>query len=127
MTSSIIISEAERVRDIDDFIHDRWFSVQDVEHRKSANEVCIYYSDDPGIDCRALSSVRGTPRAMRILVRNATACEVQDTQRILWYDFNYVLYDQQSGVLRFVTNIPTILRVRVSSVDLQISECRASE
>ena len=121
--SEMIVTDPTEMYRVDDLIHDRWFSVQDIEYVAETGEFVIFYADDDRIDRRSLSSAKGQPSLVRLIVRNVVSYEFKDSERIVWYDFNRIRFSEKSGRLDVLTNIPLLIRLGVSALDIRVAYC----
>jgi hypothetical protein len=119
------VTDSTELDHINDLIHDRWFSTADIDHKCDAGALVIPFSNDDAADRRALCTVKEQPHAAALIFRNVNAFEFRDSQRIVWYDFNRVNYDTKSGNIDIVTNIPLLLRVKVSKLDIEVQPLQA--
>ncbi len=103
---------------VDHLIHDRWFSVNDVEFQAGSGEFSIVYSHDETIDRRVLDSVKGQPNLWRLIIRHVISYHFKDREKIVWYDFNRIRFERRTGHLQILTNTPLLLRFKVTTLDL---------
>lgn len=85
-------------------VHDMWFSVDDLRIDKQRHEIVIPLRDKP----------RSTPR-VNLVIPNARAIRITDTERIGVYDINYVKVMLSDHVLSIRGNIP--IRVDIEADD----------
>lgn len=105
----------DEIEAIDDQIHDRWFAVDDIEYRPDTGTWRVLFADETAIDFRRLSSLKGFPSAMALVVTGVTDFEFKDTERMHWYDFNRLRFRPERGTLEILTGIPLVLRLHAAA------------
>ena len=121
MDATITATRADELRKVNDRIHDRWFSVNDIEYRPERRELRISFADDPTLDRRSHDSVRGLGGVGSLVVRHVASYELTDRERIVWYDFNRLRYRERERVLEVVTNIPLHVHLTVSALEVEVA------
>lgn len=122
----LFASSIDDLCSITDTLHDKWFSVNDIEYDKMGHSVSILFTGEELINRRISSSLKDNPAAGCVLVENVQEIIVKDTERITWYDFNYVGYDSRHQVIFFRTNIPIVLKMRVSKISIRVMDTKGS-
>ena len=105
---------------VNDHIHDRWFSVEDICYDQGRGVWRVLFSNGEGLDRRQSSSTRGSRHVTELIINNVTSVEFRDRQRITWYDFNRLRYSEARRTLDVLTNIPLHIRLHVSMLDVRI-------
>lgn len=109
---------------INSAIHDGWFSLNDLEFDPARGELRALFTHDESV-VRSLSSLKGR-RAGLVVIRRVTSWELDDRQRVLWYDFNRLTYHPSRGRLQVLTNIPLLLRADLAALEVHVHKCGES-
>lgn len=110
-------------------IHDAWFSVYDLALCEASGEFRVLFTHDesPGFRAqrRVLASLSGR-RAGTLVVRRVASWDFEDRHRVVWYDINFLRHSVRDGWVELVTNIPLLVRLRVSALDVYVDPCGES-
>lgn len=118
----MVATAREQLDAINHRIHDRWFSVNDITYDSSTGRWTLLYSDNDHLERRRLDSARNTKATWLLIVDHVTHFEIVDSQRVVWYDLNQLRYYARQKVLRVTTNIPLLIRLRVSLLHISIAK-----
>lgn len=109
--TTIEVSEASKIEEVDREVHDRWFDIEAVEYREGEKALVFRLGvvDD------------GVVVANReMVVFDVQSYQLSDDEGIGIYDVNRIDYDAKAGVLRVITNIPTKVAVNVTSLRVSV-------
>lgn len=107
---------------VNEEIHDRWFSLHDIEHDGVACIWRVWFAQGGTVDRRRATTARGVPGAKVLEIVGVESYEMTDSEHVLWYDFDKLRYDARNRQLCVLTNIPLVLRLLVSNPQIRIME-----
>jgi hypothetical protein len=103
--------------DVNQFIHDHWFDLDDVSFDQDTAVVTIRYirpmpERGPGGDRVGLASF--------LRIHHVRHWHVEDRQRVGMYDFNEAVYDPVAKTVRITTGIPLLLLAEVNELEVSV-------
>lgn len=119
---NIIINKADEINQINDLIHDCWFDINSIntddntfklyftrylETRKRLlkNSFLFKQFEIPGIECV-------------LEIHEVKSYEISDTEKVQFYDFNELVFDQGTNTILVRTGIPLSIKIEVSSLKI---------
>lgn len=90
---------------INDLIHDRWFDVEEVTFDEGTGYVRVPFKPDWVLE-----------------VSDVESCQIEEPEGVGSYDFNELIYSEGSGTLLVSTGVPLVFQMRVSALDVSLSE-----
>jgi hypothetical protein len=112
-----IAKSVAQLVDVNQFIHDHWFDLDDVSFDQDTAVVTIHYirpmpERGPGRDRVGLESF--------LRIHHVRHWHVEDLQRVGMYDFNEVVYDPVAKTVRITTGIPLSLLAEVNELEVSV-------
>ena len=108
------ITSATQLGDFLDLVHDRWFNAERIALDKEGQTVAIHLEE------KKANLAKGSKDGIRLLIKNAEALTIKDTEKVRDYDFNKIEYDAQSGRVIITGGIPITVEVKVTSLNIEI-------
>jgi hypothetical protein len=117
-------SDPDKLGSLVDLVHDQWFDLEQITYDPVRGEVAIPFAyrgvEDARADRKHLIPRMRVPVYQAMLrVRNVTALEIKDTERIGTYEFNTVSYEL-NGILRIHGTIPLEVVMHVTELDASV-------
>lgn len=95
---------------IADLIHDKFFDIEDISIDDGNHQLKLfYYADD------SLTAIEG-----KIIVENVIKVKIVDTEKVKYYDINYIQWVDKEKKNKIVTNIPLLFDVYVAEFEIKI-------
>jgi hypothetical protein len=111
----MIITEAAKIGDLLDLVHDYWFNVEKVTLDRRSKSVT--FQVEPFRD--ALE--QGSPSGITVTVKHVDDLNIKDTERVRDYDINEITFDPTTRSIMITGGIPIEIILRVSALEIQAS------
>jgi hypothetical protein len=95
---------------IADLIHDRFFDIEAVSVNHNTHQMQLFYYADG-----SLTTIEG-----KITVKHVINVKIIETERIQYYDFNYIQWIEKEKKLKVITNIPLTFEIFVTEFEIKI-------
>ena len=96
---------------IADLVHDRFFDVGSIRWDKDGKHLEFsYFKDD---DCKAIGG--------KISFKNVVDMKLVDTEKIGYYDLNFITWDEKENKIELVTNIPLAFEITATEFGMTIT------
>lgn len=114
---------SDELRHIADFLHDRWFDLEDVKFADARSELRVPFLDrrpGSGRFRRRLGRAETGPQvAGTLVVSHVVSYSIDDRAGVRWFDFDWITYDEHTRCLSIRSNIP--LEMLIAVEDLNVS------
>lgn len=107
------ITSANQFRDLLSLIHDRWFDAERVALDRERKAVVI------DLEEKKANLVKGSKDRISLVINNAEALTVTDTEKVRDYDINEIKFDAVNGRLIITGGIPITIEVRVTALNIE--------
>ena len=121
---NVTIYKADEINQINDLIHDCWFDINRIntddnrfelhftrylKTKKRLQKKWFIFKqfEIPGIDCV-------------LEIHEVKSYEISDTEKIQFYDFNELVFDQGTNTILVRTGIPLSIKIEVSSLKISV-------
>ena len=95
---------------IADLIHDRFFDVESIRLDKDKQYLEVsYFKDDA---CKTIGG--------KILFKHVIDMKLVDTEKIQYYDLNFINWDEGKNKIELVTNIPLTFEIAATEFEMTI-------
>ncbi len=110
------ITSMNQIRDLLGLVHDRWFNVERIALDKERETVAIHLEENrKNLD-------EDSKDGLRLLIRNAQALTINDTERVRDYDLNEIDFDAKGGRVIITCGIPLTIEVKVTALNIETVE-----
>ena|SRR5881296_555822 len=106
------ITSATELRDLLNLVHDHWFDAERVALDKERKTVTI------SLEAKKKDLARGSKDGIRLLIKNAEALTVNDTEKVRDYDLNEIKYNAPRSLVIITGGIPITIEVKVSALNI---------
>src|SRR5687767_2880029 len=106
----MIITSANQLGDLLNLVHDRWFDAERVALDKERKTVAI------DLEVKKANLAKGSKDGIRLLIKNAEALTINDTEKVRDYDLNEIKFDTASARLIITGGIPITIEVKVTAL-----------
>lgn len=130
MVEQINRIELERVNEsnvsnLTDWIHDNWFSLDDIQYLTGESKLEIpfhreFYEDRKVVEEGILTTVEAPVYKCFLLISFVESLALNDTEQVGDYDFVDIEFDQDLMRIRINTGIPIEISVHITKVDIRI-------
>jgi len=116
----------EQLDDVIKFIHDCWFSINNLVFDKENFVVRIYFEKEcigSALEIWHFFFLKRMeiPIVECILnIHDTVGYDIEDTEKVDRYDFNELYFDKQSGLLSVNTGIPLKLNIKVKRLNITV-------
>ena len=107
------ITSANQLGDLLNLVHDRWFDAERVALDKEHKTVAIHLEE------KKANFAKGSKDGIRLLIKNAEALTVNDTEKVRDYDLNEIKFDAASGRVIITGGIPITIEVKVTALNIE--------
>lgn len=107
------ITSANQLGELLNLVHDRWFNVERVALDKERKTVAMDLEDNKA------NLAKGSKDGIRLLIKNAEALTVNDTEKVRDYDLNEIKFDAAGGRLIITGGIPITIEVKVTALSIE--------
>jgi hypothetical protein len=107
------ITSATQLGDLLNLVHDHWFNVEHVVFNKEQKTVTLH------LERKKTNLVNGSKDGIKLLVKNAEALTINDTEKVRDYDVNEVKFDAASGRVIITGGIPVTIEVKVTALNIE--------
>ena len=107
------ITQSHQLPELLNKVHDHWFNVERLALDKERKVVAIHLEE------KKSSLGKGSKDGITLLIRNAEALAINDTERVRDYDLSEIKYDLQSGRLIITGGVPITIEVKVTSLSIE--------
>jgi hypothetical protein len=107
------INSATQLGGLLNLIHDRWFNVEQVVFDKERKTVALHLE-------RKKTKLRDDSKdGITLLIKNAEALAIHDTEKVGDYDVNEVQFDVASNCVIITGGIPITIEVKVTALNME--------
>ena len=111
MTMNIVVFDRYDKNRIADMVHDRFFDVENIRWDKDRQYLEIaYFKDD---NCKTVEG--------KISFRHVVDIKLIDTEKIGYYDLNFINWDEEENKIELVTNIPLTFEITATKFEMTIT------
>lgn len=111
----MIITSAAQLKDLLNLVHDCWFNAERIVLDKERKTVAIH------LEKMKANLAKGSKDGMTLVIKNAEALTVNDSEKVRDYDLNEIKYDAPNGRLIITGGIPVTIEVQVSSLNIEVA------
>jgi len=121
---NIIITKADEINQINDFIHDCWFDINRIN--TDDNSFKLYFT-------KYLETIKKLQKNGFLLkqfeipevecvleIHEVKSYEIIDTEKVQIYDFNKLIFDQETNMITILTGIPLLIKIEVLSLKISV-------
>lgn len=109
-------ANADQLAAISDTVHDWWFDLDTVRFDESSGCVTIELMAEEDYRRAVKGEAVPSRSKIKLVVENAIALDIEDSERVGYYDLNRLEFDEHAGIVRLLTGIPLVVEIRVSAV-----------
>ncbi len=109
------ITVTDQIPQLVSAVHDYWFNIERVRLDEARRTVAIRFEK------RKADLARGSDTGITVVINNAKALTIDDTERVRDYDLNEIQFDSGSCRLIMTGGIPIRIIISVSSLDIEVS------
>src|SRR5437867_4083944 len=109
----MIVTSATQLRDLLNLVHDHWFDAERIALDKERKIVTI------SLETKKADLAGGSKDGIRLLIKNAEALTVNDTEKIRDYDLNEIKFDAPRSLVIITGGIPITIEVKVSALNIE--------
>ncbi len=123
MTEVLRAKHAIELDEVSRVIHDSFFDLEAVNFDPAARVLTIPFRKDDsstGHTGALVSRARGRGCEWLLAIRNVESYEIEDPEKVRYYDFNRLIYDPSKHVLSLSTGIPIRVDVHVSMLEITV-------
>lgn len=95
-------------------VHDHWFNAEQIIFDKERKTVALH------LERKKANLTKGSKDGIQLLVKNAEALTINDTEKVRDYDLNEIKFDAAGGRLIITGGIPITIEVKVTSLDMEV-------
>lgn len=96
---------------IADMLHDRFFDVESIRWDRDGRYLELSYFKDDNV------KVPGG----KISFRHVVDAKLVDTEKIRYYDLNFIDWDEEKNKIKLVTNIPLTFEITATEFEMTIT------
>jgi hypothetical protein len=115
LVMNMTITTANQIGDLLNLVHDHWFNVEGIVLDKEQKTVTIHLEE------KKVNLAKGSKDGITLVIKNAEALTVNDSEKVRDYDLNEIKYDAPNGRLIITGGIPVTIEVKVSSLDIEVA------
>jgi hypothetical protein len=108
------VTNANRIGDLLNLVHDHWFNVERVALDKESRIVTMH------LEAKKTNLVQGSKDGSRLLIKNAEGRSVNDTEKVRDFDLNEIKFDPASGCVFITGGIPITIKVKVTALEIEV-------
>jgi len=109
----VTITTANQIGDLLNLVHDRWFNVERIAFDSERKTVALHLEKEKA------DLAKGSKDGIRLLINNAEALTVNDTEKVRDYDLNEIKFDAASSRLIITGGIPITIQVKVTALNIE--------
>jgi hypothetical protein len=109
----MIATDATQLRKIVGLVHDHWFDAERITLDKGQRTVAIH------LEKRKADLARGSKDGIRLLIKNAEALSVNDSEKVRDYDLDEIKFDAAGNRVIITGGIPITIEVRVTALNIE--------
>lgn len=94
-------------------VHDRWFNSERIALDKETKTVAIH------LENKKANLAKGSKDGITLLIKNAEALTVNDTEKVRDYDLNEINFDAASSRLIITGGIPITIEIKVTALTIE--------
>jgi len=125
MATILEVDQPGHLEFVDVLIHDCYFDIERIEADRDARRLIIpFEGDERHRKQTRLRSGDQPPHAALVqcllAIHNLRHYEIQDTEQVRFYNFNYLEYDPDKRRIRVATGIPISIHADVESLRVSV-------
>jgi hypothetical protein len=109
----MIISNTTQLKDLLNLVHDCWFNVEGIVFDKERKTVAIH------LEKKKANLAKGSKDGINLLIKNAEALAINDTEQVRDYDINEIKFDAMRSRLLITGGIPITVEVRLTALNIE--------
>jgi len=110
----MIITSATQLKNLLNLVHDCWFNAERIVLDKERKTVAIR------LEKKKANLAKGSKDGISLLIKNAEALTVNDSEQVRDYDLNEIKFDAGSGCLTITGGIPVTIEVKVTALNIEL-------
>lgn len=114
------ITRTNQIGDLLSLVHDLWFNVERIALDKERKTVVIHLEE------KKANLAKGTTCGISMLIKNAVALTVNDSEKVRDYDLNEIKFDAASGRVIITGGIPISIEVTVTTLTIETMQSEDS-
>ncbi len=107
------VTSPNQLGDLLDLVHDRWFDAERIALDKERKVVVIHLEE------KKPNLAIGSKDGISLVINNAEALAVNDTEEVRDYDLNEIKFDAANGRLIITGGIPIAIEVKVTALNIE--------
>jgi hypothetical protein len=112
---NMVVTTENQIGDILNLVHDYWFNGEQIIFDVERNAVALR------LERKRANLAKSSEDGFRLVIKNAEALTVNDTEKVRDYDLNEIKYDSAAGRVIINGGIPITIEIKVSSLELVLS------
>ncbi|HEX7299233.1 MAG TPA: hypothetical protein VF257_09500 [Solirubrobacteraceae bacterium] len=112
---------SDALRELSGFVHDAWFSLDDVAHAAERGEVRVplLRGEEQRGRWGGRSTVMGGESVGTLVIRNVRAMAIDDEAQVGDYEVDYLAAIEDGRLLQLHATIPLRIDLQVSEIDVE--------
>jgi len=110
------ITQSKQLPELLNLVHDHWFNAERLALDKERKTVAIHLEE------KKANLAKGSKDGITLLIKNAEALAVNDTEKVRDYDLNEIKFDAGSGRLIITGGVPITIEVKVTSLNIETTK-----
>jgi hypothetical protein len=111
--TNMTITTANQIGGLLKLVHDHWFNVEQIIFDKERKTVALH------LERKKANLVKGSKEGIQLLIKNAEALTINDTEKVRDYDLNEIKFDAASSRVIITGGIPITIEIKVGQLELE--------
>jgi hypothetical protein len=107
------VTTAIQIGDLVKKVHDYWFNAERIAFDKEQKTVAIRLEE------KKVNLAKGSNAGITLMIKNAEALTLNDTEKVRDYDLNEIKYDALRGYVIITGGIPITIEIKVTSLHIE--------
>ena len=108
------ITSPTQLGDLLNLVHDRWFDVERIALDNERKTVALR------LEKKKANLAKGSKDGIGLLIKDAEALTINDTEKVRDYDLNEIKFDATNGRLIITGGIPITIEVKVTALNVEV-------
>lgn len=110
---TMTITQSQQLPELLNLVHDHWFDAERITLDKGRKTVAIHLEE------KKANLAKGSKDGIRLLIKNAEALSVNDTEKVRDYDLNEIKFGAAGRRVIITGGIPITIEVKVTSLNIE--------
>lgn len=128
MGESLTIDDPQKIPELLDVIHDRWFDVEGIVHAPESSILSIPFKQELLEQRQAhrrfwfLKQLRVPIVKCFLSIHHVKTYTIRDTEQVQFYDFNELRFDPEQKVISITTGVPIEIEIAVEKFEVSVEQ-----